>query len=102
MVREELFWAKRVPCERLEAPYEAYRLDYGQFKTLFCALSPWGKGDYAEAITARIFKVFFKLYFFYLSMYLEKQFTIKQYFSFILQISILLIKNKFEMVEVYK
>ncbi|CAH0720664.1 unnamed protein product, partial [Brenthis ino] len=57
VVREELFWAKRVPCERLEAPYEAYRLDYGQFKALFCALSPWGKGDYAEVITARIFKL---------------------------------------------
>lgn len=57
MIREELFWAKRVPCERLEAPYEAYRLDYGQFKTLFTALSPWAKGDYAEAITARMFKV---------------------------------------------
>ncbi|XP_050344939.1 TBC1 domain family member 9 isoform X3 [Nymphalis io] len=57
VIREELFWAKRVPCERLEAPYEAYRLDYGQFKTLFSALSPWAKGDYAEAITARMFKL---------------------------------------------
>ncbi|XP_046964550.1 TBC1 domain family member 9 [Vanessa cardui] len=57
VIREELFWAKRVPCERLEAPYEAYRLDYGQFKTLFTALSPWAKGDYAEAITARMFKL---------------------------------------------
>ncbi|XP_061383565.1 TBC1 domain family member 9 isoform X3 [Danaus plexippus] len=57
VIREELFWAKRVPCERLEAPYEAYRLDYGQFKTLFQALSPWGKGDYAEAITTRMFKL---------------------------------------------
>ncbi|KAL4714146.1 hypothetical protein ACJJTC_008500 [Scirpophaga incertulas] len=56
-IREELLWAKRVPCERLEAPYEAYRLDYTQFKTLFTALSPWAKGDYAEAITARIFKL---------------------------------------------
>ncbi|XP_041977166.1 TBC1 domain family member 9 isoform X2 [Aricia agestis] len=56
-IREELFWAKRVPCERLEAPYEAYRLDYAQFKTLFTALSPWAKGDCAEAITARMFKL---------------------------------------------
>ncbi|KAH9644075.1 hypothetical protein HF086_009788 [Spodoptera exigua] len=56
-IREELLWAKRVPCERLEAPYESYRLDYTQFKTLFCALSPWAKGDFAEAITARMFKV---------------------------------------------
>lgn len=56
-IREELLWAKRVPCERLEAPYEAYRLDYTQFKTLFTALSPWAKGDFAEAITARMFKV---------------------------------------------
>ncbi|CAH2268889.1 TBC1 domain family member 9 isoform X2 [Pararge aegeria] len=57
IIREELFWAKRVPCERLEAPYEAYRLDYGQFKTLFSALSPWAKGDYADAITTRMFKL---------------------------------------------
>ncbi|XP_021209163.1 TBC1 domain family member 9 isoform X1 [Bombyx mori] len=57
IIREELFWAKRVPCERLEAPYEAYRLDYTQFKSLFTALSPWAKGDYAEAITARMFKL---------------------------------------------
>ncbi|KAJ0180398.1 hypothetical protein K1T71_003802 [Dendrolimus kikuchii] len=56
-IREELLWAKRVPCERLDAPYEAYRLDYTQFKTLFTALSPWAKGDYAEAITARMFKL---------------------------------------------
>ncbi|XP_023947050.1 TBC1 domain family member 9 [Bicyclus anynana] len=57
IIREELFWAKRVPCERLEAPYEAYRLDYGQFKTLFSALSPWAKGDCADAITTRMFKL---------------------------------------------
>ncbi|XP_072943418.1 TBC1 domain family member 9 [Epargyreus clarus] len=57
VIREELLWAKRVPCERLEAPYEAYRLDYGQFKTLFTALSPWANGDYAEAIAARMFKL---------------------------------------------
>ncbi|CAB3241981.1 unnamed protein product [Arctia plantaginis] len=56
-IREELLWAKRVPCERLEAPYEAYRLDFSQFKTLFSALSPWAKGDFAEAITARMFKL---------------------------------------------
>ncbi|XP_075969354.1 TBC1 domain family member 8/9 isoform X2 [Anticarsia gemmatalis] len=56
-IREELLWAKRVPCERLEAPYEAYRLDYTQFKTLYSALSPWAKGDFAEAITARMFKL---------------------------------------------
>ncbi|XP_047510083.1 TBC1 domain family member 9 isoform X1 [Pieris napi] len=57
VIREELFWAKRVPAERLEAPYEAYRVDYAQFKTIYMALSPWAKGDYAEAITARIFKL---------------------------------------------
>ncbi|KAI5638559.1 rab-GTPase-TBC domain-containing protein [Phthorimaea operculella] len=57
VIREELLWAKRVPCERLEAPYEAYRLDYSQFKTLFSALSPWVKGDFTEAITARMFKL---------------------------------------------
>ncbi|CAH2074312.1 unnamed protein product, partial [Iphiclides podalirius] len=57
LIREELFWAKRVPCERLEAPYEAYRLDYAQFKTLFGALSPWAKGEYADAITVRMFKL---------------------------------------------
>ncbi|XP_073944241.1 TBC1 domain family member 8/9 isoform X2 [Choristoneura fumiferana] len=57
IIREELLWAKRVPCERLEAPYEAYRLDYTQFKNLFTALSPWAKGDCAEAITARMFKL---------------------------------------------
>lgn len=57
VIREELLWAKRVPCERLEAPYEAYRLDYTQFKTVYSALSPWAKGDYADAITARMFKV---------------------------------------------
>ncbi|XP_060800380.1 TBC1 domain family member 9 isoform X2 [Amyelois transitella] len=56
-IREELLWAKRAPCERLEAPYEAYRLDYSQFKTLFTALSPWTRGDMAEAITARMFKL---------------------------------------------
>ncbi|XP_026329753.1 TBC1 domain family member 9 isoform X2 [Hyposmocoma kahamanoa] len=57
IIREELLWAKRVPCERLEAPYEAYRLDYTQFKTLYTALSPWAKGDFAEAIAARMFKL---------------------------------------------
>ncbi|CAG5012284.1 unnamed protein product [Parnassius apollo] len=57
VIREELFWAKRVPCERLEAPYEAYRLDYIQFKNLFTALSPWAKGENAEAITAMMFKL---------------------------------------------
>ncbi|XP_052750576.1 TBC1 domain family member 9 isoform X2 [Galleria mellonella] len=56
-IREELLWAQRVPCDRLEAPYEAYRLDYAQFKTLFMALSPWAKGDMAEVITARMFKL---------------------------------------------
>ncbi|CAH0604555.1 unnamed protein product [Chrysodeixis includens] len=56
-IREELLWAKRVPCERLEAPYEAYRLDFTQFKTLYSLLSPWAKGDFAEAITARMFKL---------------------------------------------
>ncbi|CAK1583228.1 unnamed protein product [Parnassius mnemosyne] len=57
VIREELFWAKRVPCERLEAPYEAYRLDYTQLKNLFTALSPWAKGENAEAITAMMFKL---------------------------------------------
>ncbi|XP_053625119.1 TBC1 domain family member 9 isoform X2 [Plodia interpunctella] len=56
-IREELLWAKRAPCERLEAPYEAYRLDYSQFKTLFTALSPWARGDMADTITARMFKL---------------------------------------------
>ncbi|GBP24486.1 TBC1 domain family member 9 [Eumeta japonica] len=56
-IREELLWAKRVPCERLEAPYESYRLDFSQFKTLFTFLSPWAKGDYGEIITARMFKL---------------------------------------------
>lgn len=56
-IREELLWAKRVPCERLEAPYESYRLDYSQFKTLFGALSPWSKGEYGELVTARMFKL---------------------------------------------
>ncbi|XP_050666505.1 TBC1 domain family member 9 isoform X2 [Leptidea sinapis] len=57
IIREELFWAKRVPSERMEAPDEAYRLDYVQFKNLFTALSPWAKGDYAEQISVRLFKL---------------------------------------------
>ncbi|KAG7307150.1 hypothetical protein JYU34_007296 [Plutella xylostella] len=56
-IREELLWAKRVPCERIEAPYESYRLDYSQFKSLFSVLSPWAEGDYGDAITTRMFKL---------------------------------------------
>ncbi|KAJ8968056.1 hypothetical protein NQ314_002495 [Rhamnusium bicolor] len=36
-------------------PYEAYKVDFDYFKILFAALSPWGKGETAESLAARIF-----------------------------------------------
>lgn len=56
-IREELLWARRVPQERADAPYEAYRLHFHQFSTLFTTISPWGRGDCAESIAARMFKL---------------------------------------------
>lgn len=40
-------------------PYEAYKVDFDYFKILFAALSPWGKGNTAESLAARIFNVRF-------------------------------------------
>lgn len=60
LVREEILKDKKyIPTKHDSSlqPYEAYKVDFEYFKILFAALSPWGKGTYAEAIAARIFSV---------------------------------------------
>ncbi|KAL1491524.1 hypothetical protein ABEB36_012108 [Hypothenemus hampei] len=58
LVREEIISQKKHIPDKHDPtlqPYEAYKVDFDYFKILFAALSPWGKGETAEHIAARIF-----------------------------------------------
>ncbi|KAF5278381.1 hypothetical protein FQA39_LY05870 [Lamprigera yunnana] len=60
VVREELLSQKRQMPDRYDVsqqPYEAYKVDFEYFKLLFAALSPWGKGEQSESLSARIFRL---------------------------------------------
>lgn len=60
IVREEIFSQKTQLTEKNDPalqPYEAYKVDFDYFKLLFAAFSPWGKGEMAESLAARIFRV---------------------------------------------
>lgn len=60
IVREELLSQKKQVHEKNDPtlqPYEGYKVDYDYFKLLFAAFSPWGKGEMAESVSARIFRV---------------------------------------------
>lgn len=62
LVREEIISQKKhIPDKHDPSlqPYEAYKVDFDYFKILFAALSPWGKGETAESLAARIFNVSF-------------------------------------------
>ncbi|KAK9700703.1 Rab-GTPase-TBC domain [Popillia japonica] len=58
IIREEYLSQKKTMSEKNDPalqPYECFRVDFDFFKLLFAALSPWGKGDQAESLAARIF-----------------------------------------------
>lgn len=58
LVREEIIRQKKCVPDKHDPslqPYEAYKVDFDYFKILFAALSPWGKGEMAESLAARIF-----------------------------------------------
>ncbi|VEN60967.1 unnamed protein product [Callosobruchus maculatus] len=58
LVREEIIRQKKCIPDKHDPslqPYEAYKVDFDYFKILFAALSPWGKGETAESLAARIF-----------------------------------------------
>ncbi|CAG9825643.1 unnamed protein product [Phaedon cochleariae] len=58
LVREEIIREKKCIPDKHDPslqPYEAYKVDFDYFKILFAALSPWGKGETAESLAARIF-----------------------------------------------
>ncbi|XP_050504861.1 TBC1 domain family member 9 isoform X1 [Diabrotica virgifera virgifera] len=58
LVREEIISQKKCIPDKHDPslqPYEAYKVDFDYFKILFAALSPWGKGETAELLAARIF-----------------------------------------------
>ncbi|XP_060528088.1 TBC1 domain family member 9 isoform X2 [Cylas formicarius] len=60
LVREEIFSQKKQISEKHDPtlqPYEAYKVDFDYFKILFAALSPWGRGETAESLAARIFNL---------------------------------------------
>lgn len=60
VVREEIIRQKKCIPDKHDPtlqPYEAYKIDFDYFKILFAALSPWGKGETAESLAARIFMV---------------------------------------------
>lgn len=60
LVREEIIRQKKCIPDKHDPtlqPYEAYKVDFDYFKILFAALSPWGKGEMAESLAARIFMV---------------------------------------------
>lgn len=64
LVREEILSQRRhIPVKHDPSlqPYENYKVDFDYFKILFGSLSPWGKGEKAESLAARIFSV--SLYF---------------------------------------
>ncbi|KAG5898216.1 hypothetical protein JTB14_005595 [Gonioctena quinquepunctata] len=58
LVREEIIRQKKCIPDKYDPtfqPYEAYKVDFDYFKILFAALSPWGRGETAESLAARIF-----------------------------------------------
>nr|XP_023016263.1 TBC1 domain family member 9 [Leptinotarsa decemlineata]XP_023016265.1 TBC1 domain family member 9 [Leptinotarsa decemlineata] len=58
LVREEIIRQQKCVPDKYDPtfqPYEAYKVDFDYFKILFAALSPWGKGETAESLAARIF-----------------------------------------------
>lgn len=60
LVREETIRQKKhIPDKHDPSlqPYEVYKVDFDYFKILFVALSPWGKGETAESLAARIFNL---------------------------------------------
>lgn len=60
LVREEIISQKKHIPDKNDPtlqPYEAYKVDFDYFKILFAALSPWGKGETAESLAARIFSL---------------------------------------------
>ncbi|CAG9760077.1 unnamed protein product [Ceutorhynchus assimilis] len=60
LVREEIICQKKHIPDKHDPtlqPYEAYKVDFDYFKILFAALSPWGKGETAESLAARIFNL---------------------------------------------
>lgn len=64
LVREEIIRQKKCIPDKHDPtlqPYEAYKIDFDYFKILFAALSPWGKGETAESLAARIFMVSTKI-----------------------------------------
>lgn len=60
LVREETIRQKKHIHQKNDPssqPYEYYKIDFEYFKILFASLSPWGKGEVAESLAARIFTV---------------------------------------------
>ncbi|XP_050310363.1 TBC1 domain family member 9 isoform X2 [Anthonomus grandis grandis] len=60
LVREEIISQKKTIPDKHDPslqPYEVYKVDFDYFKILFAALSPWGKGETAESLAARIFNL---------------------------------------------
>ncbi|KAJ8917673.1 hypothetical protein NQ315_005120 [Exocentrus adspersus] len=60
LVREEIVRQKKCIPDKHDPtlqPYEAYKVDFDYFKILFAAFSPWGKGEMAESLAARIFRL---------------------------------------------
>ncbi|KAJ8963531.1 hypothetical protein NQ317_015802 [Molorchus minor] len=58
LVREEIIKQQKCIPDKHDPtlqPYDAYKVDFDYFKILFAALSPWGKGETAESLAARIF-----------------------------------------------
>ncbi|XP_014285199.1 TBC1 domain family member 9B isoform X1 [Halyomorpha halys] len=58
-IKEELI-SRRTPAERYDPsrpPYEAYSIDFELFRYLFCGISPWGKGEKADDLAARLFRL---------------------------------------------
>ncbi|XP_066146218.1 TBC1 domain family member 9 isoform X1 [Euwallacea fornicatus] len=58
LVREEIITQKKhIPNKHDPSlqPYETFKVDFDYFKILFVAVTPWGKGETAESLAARIF-----------------------------------------------
>lgn len=58
-VREEVLSGSRVQdiYDPSRPPYEAYTVDFELFHVLFSGISPWGRGDHASDLSARLFRV---------------------------------------------
>lgn len=60
LVREEIISQKKTVPDKSDPflqPYEAYKVDFEYFKVFFATFSPWGGGEFSEALAARIFSV---------------------------------------------